>query len=620
MKSQLFALVSGALLLSTGVVAQDEPQALLNDVETQSEAVATASFFDWFTPWVSKTWNGNSYKCKCAPGDYCWPSNWKWQLLNATVGGNLRVNTPPAAACYNTFQGPLGNINTYDAAKCAEVTANFADEQYQINHPTAGLWTYFTNDTCRPTTNPSDTCTLGYYPVLYITAKSIGHIQAGVSFARDHNLRLIIRNTGHDFLGRSVGWGSLVINTRHFQQISTTNQWAGPGGYTGSAITVGAGVQAKTALQHLHGQNPKKIMVTGECATVGVAGGLPQGGGHGPWTNREGFLADTALQFKVITADGFLRIANAQHNSDLFWALRGGGPSAFGVVVEATYKTFNDLPSSAINLDITPAHAAGNATQVWEAIRIFHSYATTWVDNGLYVYYEIFGPLLHVRPIVAINKTQAELQALVQPLFDDLNALGVGFDTTNHTYSTFYELYNDLFEIEFAGNSALTGGWTIGKEDHLNNATAIVDAFKTAINSGAILVGHMWNAGGGLPQSEWSKSAMNPRFRNVVDKIISVLPLAGNAPLSAKAAAQQTLTYTIDGALRAAAPKGAAYINEADPFQPNWQTAFWGTNYPELLRLRKKWDPRGVFYSVSTPGTETWTQIEDGTRLCKRVA
>ncbi len=132
--------------------------------------------------------------------------------------------------------------------------------------PAAGLWTYFTNDTCRPTTNPSDTCTLGYYGPLVITAKTVAHIQAGINFARDNNLRLIIRNTGHDFLGRSVGWGSLVINTHGFQDITVTDHWRSACNYSGPAITVGAGVQAFQALKYLNALSPPRIMVTGECA------------------------------------------------------------------------------------------------------------------------------------------------------------------------------------------------------------------------------------------------------------------------------------------------------------------------------------------------------------------
>lgn len=132
--------------------------------------------------------------------------------------------------------------------------------------PAAGLWTYFTNDTCRPTTTPADTCTLGYYPVLVIMAKKSAHIQAGINFARENNLRLIIRNTGHDFLGRSVGWGSLVINTHSFQDIKFSDSWRGSCGYNGSAVTVGAGVQAFEVLKQANAKKSPKIMVTGECA------------------------------------------------------------------------------------------------------------------------------------------------------------------------------------------------------------------------------------------------------------------------------------------------------------------------------------------------------------------
>lgn len=139
------------------------------------------------------------------------------------------------------------------------------DSGNRIDLPTAGLWTYFTNDTCRPTANPNDTCTLGYYPVLAIIAKTTKHIQEGIKFATKNNLRLIIRNTGHDFLGRSVGWGALVINTHSFQDIQFTDKWTGADSYKGSAVTVGAGVQAGNVLKKGNGLSPPKLMVTGEC-------------------------------------------------------------------------------------------------------------------------------------------------------------------------------------------------------------------------------------------------------------------------------------------------------------------------------------------------------------------
>ncbi len=76
------------------------------------------------------TVDGKSYGCKCYPGDSCWPSASKWDSLNATVGGALSINIPPAAECHNTFEGPFGTVNTYDAAKCAEATQNWANETW----------------------------------------------------------------------------------------------------------------------------------------------------------------------------------------------------------------------------------------------------------------------------------------------------------------------------------------------------------------------------------------------------------------------------------------------------------------------------------------------------------
>ncbi|EAQ86284.1 hypothetical protein CHGG_07537 [Chaetomium globosum CBS 148.51] len=605
MKSNVFSVLYGTLLLAQVAIAQLEPTLGLKS-----------------SGWVLRREGGTNYECKCYPGDDCWPKEGQWQKLNSTVDGNLQVNIPPGAPCYNTFKGPFGELETYDKAECEKVTSNWPNEQFQIELPAAGLWTYFTNDTCRPTTTPTDTCTLGYYPVLVIMAKTSAHIQAGINFARDNNLRLIIRNTGHDFLGRSVGWGSLVINTHSFQDIKFSDSWRGTCGYNGSAVTVGAGVQAFEVLKRANAMNPPKIIVTGECATVGVAGGLVQGGGHGPLTNLHGFLADTALEFKVITADGALKTASAKTNPDLFWALRGGGPATFAVILEATYKTFPDPPSAGINLDIPPAATANNPTLFWAAVRTFHRYSTHFIDHDLYVYYELgtAGQNLHVHPFVGVGKTLAQLQTILQPLFDDLDALGVNYTTSGGAeYATFYDLYQAMFEGEAAGNSALTGGWALGRRDVEENHDGVVEAFRSVLDAGSFMIGHMWSAGRGVPREEWGKSAVNPRFRDVVDKIITLVPVAGNALLAEKAAAQERLTNVVDRALREAAPNGCAYVNEADPYEPNWQEAFWGDNYPRLLELRKKYDPNGVFYAVSTPGTEDWEQIETGTRLCRKL-
>jgi hypothetical protein len=81
-------------------------------------------------PLQPTTWNSTKYGCKCYLGDKCWPSSKEWQKLNTTVGGNLIVDIPPGAPCHKTFQGPLGTVSTYNAAQCASVQANFANETW----------------------------------------------------------------------------------------------------------------------------------------------------------------------------------------------------------------------------------------------------------------------------------------------------------------------------------------------------------------------------------------------------------------------------------------------------------------------------------------------------------
>lgn len=78
-----------------------------------------------------RTINGESYGCKSYLGEAEWPSQSKWNALNQTVGGALQIHVPPGAVCHNTFDGPLGTINSYDAAACAEANAMFSDEQWQ---------------------------------------------------------------------------------------------------------------------------------------------------------------------------------------------------------------------------------------------------------------------------------------------------------------------------------------------------------------------------------------------------------------------------------------------------------------------------------------------------------
>lgn len=414
---------------------------------------------------------------------------------------------------------------------------------------------------CPLTDDPTTPCTLGYYGVYVVEALEKSHIKAGIDFARDNNLRLVVRNTGHDFIGRSTGWGSLIINTHNFQEITFSDAWDGPGDYAGGTVTIGAGVQGRALLRAANAQTPPLLVVTGECPTVGVAGGLVTGGGHGPLTPLHGLAADNVVQFEAITADGEYVKVNADENPDLFFGLKGGGPSSYAVVTSATFRTHPEQQAAGGVLSII-----GTSEEVfWEGVRVFHSWSNHLVENGLYVYFEMGLGMLMVQPFVAVGKTQGELDAILAPMLEELRAAGVPFESSTKGFGSFFELYLDLFRDEEAGRHTLTGGWLFTHADVEARNDDIVEAFKMVVSPRedltgmGFLVGHLFDAGLGRPEAD---SATHPAWRNSTDFVISVLIVPTDATLEKKADLQDVLTNIQDEALRKAGPDGATYVNE----------------------------------------------------------
>jgi len=71
------------------------------------------------------------------------------------------------------------------------------------------------------------------------------------------------------------------------------------------------------------------------------------------------------------------------------------------------------------------------------------------------------------------------------------------------------------------------------------------------------------------------------------------------------------LTNTTVQYLRTLDPDSGAYINEADAYEPNWQQAFWGSNYERLLEIKRKVDPDDVLWCQPCVGSENWKLVGD---------
>lgn len=134
-------------------------------------------------------------------------------------------------------------------------------------------------------------------------AESTVHVQQAVRFARTHNLRLIIRNTGHDTSGRSSGADALQIFTQNLDDIVYTRDFRATGSNAslGPAVTFGAGVTFEQL--YTRGAVDGFMVTGGDCVSVGAAGGFIQGGGVPPFLGHTwGLGVDNALEFEIVTA------------------------------------------------------------------------------------------------------------------------------------------------------------------------------------------------------------------------------------------------------------------------------------------------------------------------------
>lgn len=122
-----------------------------------------------------------------------------------------------------------------------------------------------------------------------LTYIKVAQIQLAVNFARNLNLRLVVKNTGHDFNGRSSGAGALSIWTHHLKNLEFYESYTTQN-YSGPAIKAGSGVQSFEIYDFADANGV--VAVGGEGETVGWGGGYIAGGGHSPLSSVYGMAAD----------------------------------------------------------------------------------------------------------------------------------------------------------------------------------------------------------------------------------------------------------------------------------------------------------------------------------------
>ncbi|KAH9065996.1 FAD-binding domain-containing protein [Lactarius deliciosus] len=306
-------------------------------------------------------------RCRNQPGDPGYPAAADWSTLNNTISGRLLRVVPSVEACRK-----LGCTEAQWASGIFRQTIPGAMNAYnweQDYTPPAELC--LLNGT---------TCAQGDVPLYAVNATTAQHIQAGVRFARAHDLRVVIKSSGHDYLGRSTAKNSLLLWTAYFRDITFTDHFLVGGADQGSAVTVGSGVGLKYIYAAAKAQN--KMFVGGTAATVSAAGGYTQGAGHSAFSPIYGLAADNVLPLFWPTA--LTLLVNSASFPNLFWALRGGGAGSWGVIIDATFRTFPIFSATLHSVNLLTA----TVEQTGDLMTLHAKHISDWdnVRAGQYFY------------------------------------------------------------------------------------------------------------------------------------------------------------------------------------------------------------------------------------------
>ncbi|KAF8529241.1 hypothetical protein BU17DRAFT_37576 [Hysterangium stoloniferum] len=197
-------------------------------------------------------------------------------------------------------------------------------------------------------------------PGLIVTPTTVAQIQSAVACGFNSSLHVSARSGGHSYAAYALS-GDIVVDMSNFKNITMNAD---------HTVVVQTGNRLGDVATTIFAQG-KRALPHGSCPYVGTGGHTLYGGFGFLSRFSGGLLLDTVQSAKVVLANGTLVTASASSHPDLFFALRGGGPS-FGLVVEWTYLT-SAAPPTTVNYGIgfPSSFNIAQATAVYTAWQAF---------------------------------------------------------------------------------------------------------------------------------------------------------------------------------------------------------------------------------------------------------
>ncbi|HRJ52471.1 MAG TPA: FAD-binding oxidoreductase [Candidatus Thiothrix moscowensis] len=388
-------------------------------------------------------------------------------------------------------------------------------------------------------------------------------VQEAVHFARTAKLPVAVKSGGHSFEGFSTNDGGLMID------LSGMNVPK----YNSSSKTLLIQPGSKLGGVYSYLNQFGRLIPAGSCAGVGVAG-LTLGGGYGFFARQLGLTCDSLLRVRMV--DGKGQIHDSQNNPDLLWACKGGGNGNFGIITELEFKThpapthFNSYRYKYRNL--TPETATKLAERWFELMKTLPNTAySSWVLNGKHL-------------TVLLTDTASTPGTTLKAIDTKLKTGATEVMTPRKdTFLTGIQRYRGTTDPIYFKN--VSAGYYNSFTDLKTMLPSICKKIASAKMTTILQINTM---GGAINNPALESTAAYPHRKFA---FMGELQTYYDKASQTKDAEQ--IVRDIQGQLTAGGIT-AHYRNYPDVEIKGWETAYYGTNYPRLQEMKRKFDPDNV--------------------------
>jgi FAD/FMN-containing dehydrogenase len=410
----------------------------------------------------------------------------------------------------------------------------------------------------------------GATPLAVVKVAAEADVVRTLDFAQRFGLALRPRSGGHSYVGASTGNGVLVLDTGGLQAVRLDP--------SASSVRIGAG--AKLGQVHVALDRHGRTVPTGTCPTVGAAG-LTLGGGIGAETRLHGLTADAVLAIRIVTPDGRVRNVDAQHEPDLFWALRGAGGGNFGVVTQFLMRTFRSRPAEFFFLRWTAAHAE-EVLRGWQE-RVGHMPRSSWANVHLDAAQGTVVP--RVVGVAWGASGRAEARALIR---------AVGVQPVREMHAS--RSHSGAMQLLAGPAATQRQSWVAGSDiitaplsrAEVKAVVAVVRRRGSAGRPGTLIVDPIDGA-----VHDGSTLAASFPWRNALASLQWYVWIPSHP---ARGVVQSGRDFIHRGRTAVASASAGGYVNYVEPGRPLRQ--YYGSSWTKLLKINERYDPERFFSSA----------------------